>query len=80
MLHRQALRRPAQSAEYSMPGKPDDLGVRIAASLTRDQDRVLRALAAKHKVSVAWLIRYAVSQLVERADSVQLPLDLMRRP
>ena len=69
-----------QSAECSMPGKPDDLGVRVTASLTKEQDRVLRALAAKHKVSVAWLIRYAVSQLVEQADNVQLPLDLMRRP
>ncbi|MHB1217125.1 MAG: ribbon-helix-helix domain-containing protein [Alphaproteobacteria bacterium] len=57
-----------------------DLSVRVTASLTKEQDRVLRALAAKHKVSVAWLIRYAVSQLVEQADTVQLPLDLIRRP
>lgn len=63
-----------------MPGKSDDLAIRVTASLTKEQDRVLRALAAKHKVSVAWLIRYAVSQLVEQADSVQLPLDLIRRP
>jgi hypothetical protein len=63
-----------------MARKSDDRGVRVTASLTKEQDRVLRALADKHKVSVAWLIRYAVSQLVQQADSVQLPLDLMRRP
>jgi len=63
-----------------MPAKPDDLGVRVTASLTKEQHRVLRALAAKHKVSLAWLIRYAVTQLVEQADTVQLPLDLIRRP
>lgn len=56
------------------------MSVRVTASLTKDQDRVLRALADKHKVSVAWLVRYAVAQLVEQADEVQLPLDLIRRP
>ena len=59
-----------------MPVKSDDASVRVTASLTSQQDRVLRALAAKHKVSVAWLVRYAVAQLVERADTVQLSLDL----
>lgn len=60
--------------------KSDDTSVRVTASLTREQDRVLRALAEKHKVSVAWLVRFAVGQLIEQADSVQLPLDLLRRP
>ena len=41
--------------------------------------QVLNALAAKHKVSIAWLVRYAVSQLVDNADSMQLPLDLPHR-
>jgi hypothetical protein len=63
-----------------MPTKSDDMSVRVTASLTKEQDRVLRTLAAKHKVSVAWLIRYAVAQLVEQADAVQLPLNLIRRP
>ncbi|MGH6679564.1 MAG: hypothetical protein ACREDL_11705 [Bradyrhizobium sp.] len=63
-----------------MPKKPDDPGVRVTASLTREQHRVLRALADKHKISVAWLVRYAVSRLVEQADAIQLPLDLVRRP
>ncbi len=63
-----------------MPKRPADLGVRVTASLTKEQHRVLSALADKHKISVAWLVRYAVSQLVERADSLQLPLDLGRLP
>ena len=54
--------------------------MRVTASLTKEQDQVLRAMAAKHKVSVAWLIRYAVGQLVEQADNVQLPLALLQRP
>ena len=69
----------AAKCRTPMAAKPDDLGVRVTASLTREQDRVLRALSDKHKVSVAWLIRYAVGQLVEQADTVQLPLDLIRR-
>ena len=62
-----------------MPVKHDDPSVRVTTSLTAQQDLVLRALAAKHRVSVAWLVRYAVSQLVEQADNVQLPLNLIRR-
>lgn len=62
-----------------MPSRPVDASVRITVSLTREQDRVLRALADKHKVSVAWLVRYAVTELVDQANSVQLPLDLIRR-
>jgi hypothetical protein len=63
-----------------MAVRAEELGERVTASLTKEQLRVLRGLADKHKVSVAWLIRYAVSQLVEQAESVQLPLDLIRRP
>jgi hypothetical protein len=63
-----------------MTARAEELGERVTASLTKEQLRVLRGLADKHKVSVAWLIRYAVSQLVEKAESVQLPLDLIRRP
>jgi len=62
-----------------MPSRPVDASVRITVSLTKEQDRVLRALADKHKVSVAWLVRYAVTELVDQANSVQLPLDLIRR-
>lgn len=52
-----------------------DGSVRVTASLTKEQDRVLRALAQRHGVSVAWLVRYALNGLVEKADSLQLPLD-----
>ena len=62
-----------------MPSRPVDASVRITVSLTKEQDRVLRALADKHKVSVAWLVRYAVTELVDQANSVQLPLDLIRQ-
>lgn len=52
-----------------------DESVRVTATLTKKQERMLRALAAKHKVSVAWLIRHAVDRLLAEGDSVQLPLD-----
>ncbi len=68
------LRRSA--AECCMPEATRT--VRITATLTKEQERVLRALAAKHHVSVAWLVRYAVGKLVDEAENVQLPLDLFR--
>lgn len=55
-----------------------DEGVRVTATLTKQQDQMLRALATKHKVSVAWLIRHAVDRLLSEGDSVQLPLDFGR--
>ena len=68
-----------QLAELSMAVKSDVGSVRITATLTKEQHRMLRALADKHKVSVAWLVRYAVNDFVEQAGSVQFPLDLSRR-
>tara|TARA_R110002049_G_scaffold53904_5_gene150391 strand:- start:368 stop:559 length:192 start_codon:yes stop_codon:yes gene_type:complete len=53
--------------------------VRVTASLSRGQEQALKDLAAKHKVSMAWLIRYAVDQLVEQGREAQLPLDFGRR-
>lgn len=50
-------------------------GVRITATLPKKQERMLRALAAKHKVSVAWLVRQAVDRLLSEGDSIQLPFD-----
>lgn len=52
-----------------------DEGVRVTATLPKKQEQMLRALAAKHKVSVAWVIRHAVDRLLSEGDSVQLPLD-----
>lgn len=53
--------------------------VRVTASLSRTQEMALKELAAKHKVSVAWLVRYAVDLLVEQGREAQLPLDFARR-
>ena len=69
-----------QQGAARMVAKTTDGGVRVTASLTKEQDRVLRALAARHNVSVAWLIRHAVGKLVEQGESLQLPLDLLGRP
>ena len=68
-----------QLAESEMESKRDEASVRVTASLTKEHYRVLRALAAQHKVSVAWLVRYAVGQLVDKAEMIQLPLDLDQR-
>ena len=57
----------------------DDGVVRVTASLSRGQEQALKELAAKHKVSVAWLIRYAVDHLVEQGRDAQLPLDFGQR-
>lgn len=57
----------------------DDGVVRVTASLSRAQEAALKDLAAKHKVSIAWLVRYAVDQLVEQGREAQLPLDFGRR-
>lgn len=62
-----------------MARKSEEPGVRVTASLTREQDRVLRSLAEKNDVSVAWLIRYAVNQMVQNSESVQLRLDRKAR-
>jgi hypothetical protein len=53
-----------------------DDGVRVTATITRQQDRMLRALADRHKVSVAWLVRHAIDRLLGEGEAVQLPLDL----
>lgn len=52
--------------------------VRVTASLSRQQERALKELAARHKVSVSWLVRHAIDQLVERGRDAQLPLDFER--
>lgn len=57
----------------------EDGVVRVTASVSRGQEQALKELAARHKVSVAWLVRYAVDQLVERGREAQLPLDFGRR-
>jgi hypothetical protein len=57
----------------------DEGVVRVTASLSRGQEQALKELAARHKVSVAWLVRYAVDQLIQEGREAQLPLDFGRR-
>lgn len=53
--------------------------VRVTATISRQQERLLKALAERHKVSVAWLIRHAIDRMLSEGDSLQLPLDLGNR-
>jgi hypothetical protein len=53
------------------------LGSRLTVSLTQEQHKGLQELADKHSVTLAWLARYAVDQLLRRGGS-QLPLPLHR--
>lgn len=54
----------------------DDGVVRVTATLSKKQEAALREMASRHKVSVAWLIRHAVDQVIQESAEVQLPLDL----
>lgn len=55
------------------PVRPADRGIRVTATISREQEQQLRNLAAEHKVSVAWLIRHAVDQML-KPGQLQLPL------
>lgn len=59
-----------------MGGQQVQDSVRVTATITRGQEQALRAIAANHKVSVAWLIRHAIDQLLQKPNDVQLFLDL----
>jgi hypothetical protein len=50
-----------------------DRGVRVTATISREQEAQLRGLATEHKVSVAWLIRHAIDQML-KPGQLQLPL------
>ena len=53
---------------------------RTTATLTTDQSRLLKAMADRQKVSVAWLIRHAVDRLIEEeSKELQLRLDMPPR-
>ena len=57
------------------------LATRVTVSVDeRDYDQ-LSTLAAEHRVSLAWLVRYAVADFLERyrQDQLQLPLELTSR-
>ncbi|TQF27451.1 hypothetical protein UNPF46_30795 [Bradyrhizobium sp. UNPF46] len=50
---------------------------RTTATLTAEQGRLLRLMAERRKVSVAWLIRHAVDRLIEdESKGLQLTLDM----
>lgn len=55
-----------------------DGGIRVTVMVSQEQNRALRGLAEKHKVSVAWLVRHAIDDLLDRQSSLQLPLSLGR--
>jgi hypothetical protein len=54
------------------------LATRVTVSVDERDYEQLLALAEQHRVSLAWLVRYAVSELLERHrhDQLQLPLEL----
>ena len=54
------------------------LATRVTVSVDERDYEQLSALAEEYRVSLAWLVRYAVSELLERHrhDQLQLPLEL----
>lgn len=54
---------------------------RLTVNLSDDEHLALEALAVRSKVSKAWIARYAICELLDRAarDELQLPLPLQRQ-
>jgi hypothetical protein len=54
------------------------LATRITVSVDERDYEQLVALAEEHRVSLAWLVRYAVSDFLQRyrQDQLELPLEL----
>jgi hypothetical protein len=53
---------------------------RTTATLTPEQSRILKAMADRQKVSVSWLIRFAVDRLIDQeSQGLQLPLEMPSR-
>ena len=54
---------------------------RVTVSVDTHDHEQLVALAQEHRVSLAWLVRYAVADFLERyrQQQLQLPLDLTDR-
>jgi hypothetical protein len=60
-----------------MQARGPDKKPRTTATLTAEQAQILKEMAERQKVSVAWLIRHAVERLIEdESKGLQLPLDL----
>jgi predicted DNA-binding ribbon-helix-helix protein len=48
--------------------KPANKTVRTTFSLPEQQYKVIQAMAEKHGLSVAWLMRQAISEFLEESD------------
>jgi hypothetical protein len=59
---------PCRSPLADMPTpptrSPGSLGYRVSVSLTEDQHEFLTALAERKRVSLAWVVRDAIEQLI----------------
>ena len=57
------------------------LATRVTVSVDQRDYEQLTALAEEYRVSLAWLVRYAVADFLERyrQDQLQLPLELTSR-
>jgi hypothetical protein len=55
------------------------LATRVTVSVDERDYEELSALAEEYRVSLAWLVRYAVNDLLDRHrhDQLQLPLELV---
>lgn len=62
-------------------GRETKLATRITVTVDEQDHAQLTQLAEKYRVSLAWLVRYAVSDMLDRHqhDQLQLPLDLTSR-
>ena len=56
------------------------LATRVTVSVDERDYEQLVVLANEHRVSLAWLVRYAVGDFLERyrQDQLELPLELTR--
>lgn len=55
-----------RNKEQITTSRSDD-AVRITATVTAEQERQLKALAAHTKVSVAWLVREAIDRMLAQS-------------
>ena len=74
--HSDAVLGRKEAAVRARRGKK--LATRVTVSVDERDYEQLSALAEEYRVSLAWLVRYAVSDLLERQrnDQLQLPLEL----
>ena len=54
---------------------------RFSVALDEQEYAELSAMAEKHRVSMAWLVRHAVTEFLERhqSEQLQIPLPLVGR-